>query len=91
MITIDLTVHYVFCRTNPGGNNYQAALDYIMEKFLMKNRSRQRQIYTHVTCATDTANIRVVFDAVKVCAFMWNVRVHKLIRANHLFTNCTHA
>lgn len=48
-----------------GGNNYQAALDYIMEKFLMKNRSRQRQIYTHVTCATDTANIRVVFDAVK--------------------------
>lgn len=62
-----------------GGNNYQAALDCIMEKFLMKNRSRQRQIYTHVTCATDTANIRVVFDAVKNIILHHNLAEANLI------------
>jgi hypothetical protein len=29
------------------------------------NKNVTKQIYPHVTCATDTQNIRFVFDAVK--------------------------
>ena len=48
-----------------GGRKYDDAIKFIQARFLETNKSRQRQIYTHVTCATDTENIRVVFDAVK--------------------------
>lgn len=62
-----------------GGKNYQTALDFIIERFLEKNRSRQRQIYTHTTCATDTDQMRVVFDAVKNIVLHDNLRDANLI------------
>jgi len=48
-----------------GGNSYQAAADYIKSKFLSKNMNKDRCIYIHFTCATDTDNIRKVYDAVQ--------------------------
>ncbi|KAJ4938599.1 hypothetical protein JOQ06_003212, partial [Pogonophryne albipinna] len=41
---------------------YTAA--YIQAQFESKNRSPNKEIYCHMTCATDTGNIQVVFDAV---------------------------
>ncbi len=38
---------------------------YIQDQFEKLNRNQNKQIYTHVTCATDTNNIRHVFDSVK--------------------------
>jgi GTPase SAR1 family protein len=48
-----------------GGLNYERGLDFIRNKFLNANRnSDHKQIYPHVTCATDTSQIKFVFDAV---------------------------
>ena len=39
---------------------------YFIQKFLEKNKSgSERNIYQHVTCATDTKNVKVVFNACK--------------------------
>ena len=49
----------------PDGD-YDAGVQYFLDKFLERNKAgTDRQIYHHVTCATDTKNVRVVFDACK--------------------------
>lgn len=48
-----------------GLSNYEEASQYIEQTFLSKNRDRTKQVYTHLTCATDTATMKVVFNAVK--------------------------
>lgn len=51
--------------TGPEGD-YDAGVKYFLDLFLAKNKAgSERQIYHHVTCATDTRNVRVVFDACK--------------------------
>uniref|UniRef100_A0A7E4V171 Guanine nucleotide-binding protein G(I) subunit alpha n=1 Tax=Panagrellus redivivus TaxID=6233 RepID=A0A7E4V171_PANRE len=49
-----------------GGNTYEEAAAFIQGQFeaLNKRKDGQKEIYTHFTCATDTNNIRFVFDAV---------------------------
>uniref|UniRef100_A0A182JVK3 Ig-like domain-containing protein n=1 Tax=Anopheles christyi TaxID=43041 RepID=A0A182JVK3_9DIPT len=48
-----------------GSNTYEEASSYIRMKFENLNRRKdQKEIYTHLTCATDTSNIQFVFDAV---------------------------
>lgn len=59
---VDLTV--CFPEYN-GGRAYKPALEFIKEKFLQQNENPQKVIYPHDTCATDTKNITVVFNAVK--------------------------
>jgi len=49
-----------------GPNNYRAACAYIKAEFKARNHHPEKRIYTHFTCATDTSNIRRVFDIVKV-------------------------
>jgi len=48
-----------------GGCNYESATSFIKDKFLQQNENPKKHIYTHITCATDTNNIGVVFNAVK--------------------------
>lgn len=48
-----------------GGKDYEKAKVYIKEQFLTRNARSDRSIYVHYTCATDTGNIAVVFNAVK--------------------------
>lgn len=48
-----------------GGKDYTSAMSYISQQFLAQNDNVKKPIYPHVTCATDTANITVVFNAVK--------------------------
>jgi guanine nucleotide-binding protein G(i) subunit alpha len=48
-----------------GGKNYDNATQYIKRMFLAQNENPKKTIYTHFTCATDTDNITVVFNAVK--------------------------
>eukprot|EP01111_Echinosteliopsis_oligospora_P009436 TRINITY_DN2764_c0_g1_i1.p1 TRINITY_DN2764_c0_g1~~TRINITY_DN2764_c0_g1_i1.p1 ORF type:complete len:394 (-),score=63.31 TRINITY_DN2764_c0_g1_i1:74-1108(-) len=47
-----------------GGANIEAAAEYIKNQFLLLNQTK-KLIYTHRTCATDTGNVSVVFNAVK--------------------------
>eukprot|EP01118_Nematostelium_gracile_P012954 TRINITY_DN4817_c0_g1_i1.p1 TRINITY_DN4817_c0_g1~~TRINITY_DN4817_c0_g1_i1.p1 ORF type:complete len:357 (-),score=84.82 TRINITY_DN4817_c0_g1_i1:14-1084(-) len=48
-----------------GGKDFENAYRFIESKFLQANENPKRQIYTHLTCATDTDNINVVFSAVQ--------------------------
>jgi len=48
-----------------GGHDYQAAVDFIKDKFMAQNENPSKNIYPQVTCATDTDNVQVVFNAVK--------------------------
>ena len=47
-----------------GGNDYNNALTFIQQKFMSLNKTEQT-LYPHVTCATDTNNVRAVFEAVR--------------------------
>jgi len=47
------------------GTSYDDACQYIEKKFLEGNENKDRVIKTHVTCATDTENVKTIFNAVK--------------------------
>ena len=52
-----------------GLNTYEPSLQYIQEQFEQvdqreKINGHQRELYTHVTCATDTEAMQFVFDAI---------------------------
>jgi len=46
-----------------GPNTYEAGVELIQETF--HARAKNKMTYTHITCATDTSNMKVVLDAVK--------------------------
>lgn len=69
-----------------GANTYDDATAYIQVQFESKNRSPNKEIYCHLTCATDTGNIQVVFDAVtdiiiannlRGCGLYWGPMKHR--------------
>lgn len=47
---------------------------YIQAQYESKNKSPNKEIYTHITCATDTNNIQFVFDAVTDVIIANNLR-----------------
>lgn len=47
-----------------GGLDYDQASEFIRETFLSQNETK-KQIYHHLTCATDTKNVEIVFLAVR--------------------------
>lgn len=48
-----------------GLSNYDEGVEYIQEVFLRKKKDAKKQVYVHITCATDTETMKVVFNAVK--------------------------
>ncbi|VDO01811.1 unnamed protein product, partial [Rodentolepis nana] len=44
-----------------GKQTYEEAAIYIQASFEAKNKSQNKEIYCHQTCATDTNNIQFVF------------------------------
>ncbi len=51
--------------SHAGPNTYDDCKNYIRVTFEDLNRQKaKKEIYSHFTCATDTGNIRFVFDAV---------------------------
>jgi len=47
-----------------GGMDYDVASEFIRDTFLGQNETK-KQIYHHLTCATDTKNVEIVFLAVR--------------------------
>ncbi|KAJ3423775.1 guanine nucleotide-binding protein g(o) subunit alpha [Anaeramoeba flamelloides] len=47
-----------------GGCNYENGSEFMKNTFISLNNVENRQIYTHYTCATDTNNIKHVFEDV---------------------------
>ena len=53
--------------------DYDDGVGYFLHKFLEKNQQKNKDIYTHVTCATDTENVKVVFNASKDIILKFNL------------------
>lgn len=45
--------------------DFDAGVDYFTKEFLSKSADQSKEIFVHVTCATDTGNVKVVFEACK--------------------------
>ena len=58
----------------PGAQEYGEAAAYIQAQFEAKNKSTTKEIYCHMTCATDTQNVQFVFDAVTDVIIANNLR-----------------
>ena len=48
-----------------GGCDSDAAKKYFTDRFIALNKSESKEIYHHVTCATDTKNVKIVFNSCK--------------------------
>eukprot|EP01138_Halocafeteria_seosinensis_P016056 gb/GECG01016384.1/.p1 GENE.gb/GECG01016384.1/~~gb/GECG01016384.1/.p1 ORF type:complete len:110 (+),score=9.14 gb/GECG01016384.1/:1-330(+) len=59
-----------------GGCDYDAGINYILQKFLdqNENKNNNKEIFWHVTCATDTDNVKTVFNACKEIILKQNLR-----------------
>ncbi|XP_077686996.1 guanine nucleotide-binding protein G(o) subunit alpha isoform X5 [Eretmochelys imbricata] len=57
-----------------GSDSFTEAVSYIQSQYESKNKSPNKEIYTHITCATDTNNIQFVFDAVTDVIIANNLR-----------------
>lgn len=57
-----------------GEQTYQEAAAFVQAQFEAKNKSNEKEIYCHMTCATDTTNIQFVFDAVTDVIIANNLR-----------------
>lgn len=72
--TVDLNVAYP---DYTGGCNYNNALSYIRNKYIdaakKKGTASKRQLMEKVTQATDTSNIKTVFEGVKSIILMGNI------------------
>ena len=62
-VFIVVALFYFESRGKP--NDYDDGVEYFKNKFLSMNQKKQKQIFTHVTCATDPENVGVVFNACK--------------------------
>lgn len=71
MKTIDLKVCF---EDYTGGLDYDNGVKYLKQMFMDRNETQEKQIYIHVTCATDTTNVRFVFEAVKDIILTSNLR-----------------
>ncbi|XP_025956029.1 guanine nucleotide-binding protein subunit alpha-14 [Dromaius novaehollandiae] len=57
----------------------RAARDFILKLYQDQNPDKEKVIYSHFTCATDTENIRFVFAAVKDTILQINLREFNLV------------
>jgi len=48
-----------------GGLDYENASQFMKSKFLAQSENSSKVIYVHFTCATDTDNVKIVFNAVR--------------------------
>lgn len=56
-----------------GGCDFKKGLKYIIRQFIKRNRNEARELFYHVTTATNTENIATVFNACKEIILMDNV------------------
>ena len=47
-----------------GGNDFDQCIDYWKKQFMSQPNNKDKAIYTHATCATDTSNVKFVFNSV---------------------------
>ncbi|KAG7476271.1 hypothetical protein MATL_G00081150 [Megalops atlanticus] len=60
-------------------NDADSAKRFILRMFQEQNPDKEKTIYSHFTCATDTENIRFVFSAVKDTLLRHNLKEFNLV------------
>lgn len=53
---------------------YDAGCKFFLDKFLAVNTNEERVIYHHITCATDSQNVQIVFNACKDIILRGNLK-----------------
>jgi len=48
-----------------GDDTFRSCTAYIREQFLQRNQNKKINIFTHITCATDSQNVKKVFADVQ--------------------------
>ncbi|KAI0989138.1 hypothetical protein GJ496_002766 [Pomphorhynchus laevis] len=61
-----------------GKDDFKEAAEYIQAQFVAQNKSEEKEIYCHLTCATDTENVQFVFDAVTDVIITNNLRAMQI-------------
>jgi guanine nucleotide-binding protein G(o) subunit alpha len=70
---------YIYYVTTEGGDdNFKAACAFFDAKFRRKSKSLDKSIFSHVTMATDTGNVRFVFNAVVAIILEGNMKASGL-------------
>jgi len=62
-----------------GENTFEEAKEYMADRFLEVIEDKKRQVYPHITCATDTDNVGKVFDACKQTILQQNLERLQLV------------
>jgi len=62
-----------------GGQTFDETSAYMQEQFLNVIENKKRQVYPHITCATDTENVGKVFDACKQTILQINLERLQLV------------
>ncbi|ROI74412.1 Guanine nucleotide-binding protein subunit alpha-14 [Anabarilius grahami] len=57
----------------------KAAQEFILKMYQEQNEDKDKTIYSHFTCATDTENIRLIFAAVKDTILRHNLKEFNLV------------
>ncbi len=65
---------FIYSSCAAGSDTFIEAVGYIQSQYDSKNKSVDKEVYTHTTCATDTNNIQFVFDAVTDVVIANNLR-----------------
>ncbi|XP_056629133.1 guanine nucleotide-binding protein subunit alpha-14 [Triplophysa dalaica] len=60
-------------------NDSKAAQEFILQMYLEQNEDKEKALYSHFTCATDTENIRLIFAAVKDTIVKQNLKDFNLV------------
>ncbi|KAL6096713.1 gnaq [Pungitius sinensis] len=68
-----------FPEYNGPQQDVKAGKDFILKMFVALNPYPKKRTYSHFTCATDTDNIRFVFQAVKDHILQINLEVYNLV------------
>jgi guanine nucleotide-binding protein G(o) subunit alpha len=61
-----------------GKDEFHEASEYIQAQFVAQNKCEDKEIYCHLTCATDTENVKFVLDAVTDVIITNNLRASGL-------------
>ena len=55
-------------------NDFDSGVGYFIDKFVAFNEDPERQVFVHITCATDTGNISFVWESCKEIILEANIQ-----------------
>jgi GTPase SAR1 family protein len=73
------TVEKGFKEAYTGSNDFEDCVEFWKRQFCAQSQNEEKSIYIHATCATDTSNVKFVFDAVVSIILEANMKASGLV------------